>query len=293
MSARSIGYLQIIFAGFFFGFLGLFGKVAYQKGFTPGELLALRFSLSAVLLFAILIVQKQSPFSIGKKNILLSSIFGILGYAVFSSCYFYALEGISASLTVLLLYIYPILVSIGAAIFLNEKFSKTGIFALILSSVGMIFLVWGEWSISKPIYLIFGILSAVFYGTYILLSRKLLSDVAPIKSSFFVQLGAGVALCLLHFDSIERPILLIENNVYLIIAVSIVCSAIPLTLFLSGLQKIPSSQASILSTTEPISAILIASLALGERLLPMQIFGGVLILAGVILVSIQKRNPLS
>ena len=42
------------------------------------------------------------------------AVLGVLGYAVFSSCFFEALNGLSASLTVLLLYTYPVIVALGA-----------------------------------------------------------------------------------------------------------------------------------------------------------------------------------
>lgn len=290
LNSRQIGFLQIILSGVCFGFLGLFGKMAYNHNITPGELLSLRYLLSAGLTaIFILITKPKSLFCLSRFEIISSVLLGIFGYALFSSFYFMALSGLSASLTVLLLYTYPVLVVLFSRYFLKEQIGNQGLIALLLVSIGLIGLVWGEWSISRPIYLLFGMGSAFFYAIYILLSRKYLSQAAPIPSSFFVQLGAGSILSLLHFSTQPtRALEIVSNHYVLIFSMSILCSLMAMTLFLAGLQKVTSSEASILSTTEPIFGVIIATAFLGEKIQAIQIFGAVLILMGLILVATRK-----
>ncbi len=293
MSQKHIGFTQIILSGAFFGFLGLFGKTAYQNSILPGELLGLRFLTSAILLGIFLALFQRIAFKMSWKSSLISMLLGILGYAVFSSCYFLALQGISASLTVLLLYTYPVMVAIGARLVFKEHIGIKGFIALVLSSVGLVGLVWGEWAVSGAVFLIYGLASAFFYSIYILVSRKVLENVSFMGSSFYVQLGAGLALCILNFRNLDRPLEIITNNFSLIMGMAIVCSLIPLTLFLAGLQKVNSSEASILSTTEPIFGVIVASLFLGERMGLVQIAGGVLVLTGMILIALNQKTSLS
>lgn len=294
LNSRQIGFLQIILSGVCFGFLGLFGKMAYKHDITPGELLSLRYLISAGLtaLF-ILITKPKSLFTLSLFEIISSLLLGIFGYALFSSFYFMALSGLSASLTVLLLYTYPVLVVLFSRYFLKEQIGNQGLIALLLVTIGLIGLVWGEWSISRPIYLLFGMGSAFFYAIYILLSRKYLSKAAPIPSSFFVQLGAGAILSFIHFSTQPtRAFEIVSNHYVLIFSMSILCSLMAMTLFLAGLQKVTSSEASILSTTEPISGVIIASVLLGEKIQAIQISGAVLILIGLILVATRKVKPI-
>lgn len=290
LNSRQIGFLQIILSGVCFGFLGLFGKMAYKHSITPGELLSLRYLLSAGLTaIFILITKPKSLFCLSRFEIISSLLLGIFGYALFSSFYFMALSGLSASLTVLLLYTYPVLVVLFSRYFLKEQIGSQGLIALLLVSIGLIGLVWGEWSVSRPIYLLFGMGSAFFYAIYILLSRKYLSQAAPIPSSFFVQLGAGAILSLLHFSTQPtRALEIVSNHYVLIFSMSILCSLMAMTLFLAGLQKVSSSEASILSTTEPIFGVIIATAFLGEKIQAIQILGAVLILIGLILVATRK-----
>jgi drug/metabolite transporter (DMT)-like permease len=290
LTSRKIGFIQIFVSGICFSFLGLFGKLAYIQHITPGELLSLRYSLSALMTgIYILITKPKSLLALSNFEIICSLLLGVFGYALFSSFYFMALTGISASLTVLLLYTYPVIVTLYSKFFLNEKIGTKGFIALILVCVGLIGLVWGEWTVSKPIFLLLGIGSAVLYALYILLSRKYLNSIPALPSSFYVQLGAGVVLSTIHFSSNPaRAIYILSNHYGLILSMAFLCSILAMTLFLAGLQKITSSEASILSTTEPIFGVIVATTFLGERIQHIQILGGGLILVGMILTANKK-----
>ncbi|MDO9182730.1 MAG: DMT family transporter [Bacteriovorax sp.] len=290
ITVRQIGFIQIIFSGVCFAFLGFFGKMAYAQQITPGELLSLRYFISAVLTGLLIVFTKPKLFfMLNRFEIISSLLLGIFGYALFSSFYFMALTGLSASLTVLLLYTYPVLVTIFSRIFLKEKMGRKGILALILVSIGLMGLVWGEWSISRPVFLVYGFSSALFYSLYIIFSRKYLSKIPALPSSFFVQLGAGIILSIIHFShNIHRPMEILIKNYPLIISMSVICSLMAMTLFLAGLQKITSTEASILSTTEPIFGVIIATTLLGESIKGVQLLGGFLILIAMLLIATKK-----
>jgi len=272
-----------------FGALGYFGKMAYKNSILPGELLALRYSISAILTGLIILITNPKSLILNRFQLVSSLLLGIFGYALFSSFYFIALTGLSASLTVLLLYTYPVMVAVMSQFILKEHLGRLGIYALIVVSIGIVGLVWGEWSVSEPKFLLYGIGSAFFYALYIMYSRKYLSDIPAMPSSFYVQLGAGFILSAIHFHEIERPHYLITHHGALIFSMAVVCSLMAMTLFLAGLRRITSSEASILSTTEPLFGVLIAALFLGEKLAFIQIVGGVLILIGMILIARSKR----
>ena len=290
LSQRHIGFSQIILSGICFAFLGYFGKMAYKQNITPGELLSLRYFLSAVFTgMYILVTNPKSLFRLSRFEVVSSLLLGIFGYALFSSFYFKALTGLSASLTVLLLYTYPVMVTLISRLFFKEKMGLKGFLALILASIGILGLVWGEWTVSKPIFLLFGLSSAFFYAIYIIVSSKYLSQTPALPASFYVQLGAGVVLSLINFsDNPSRAFEILIDHYILIISMSILCSLIAMSLFLAGLQKITSSEASILSTTEPLFGVLIAATLLGEKIQMIQLIGGVFILLGMVLVATNK-----
>ena len=63
--------------------------------------------------------------------------------------------------------------------------------------------------------------------------------------------------------------------------------------FYAGAQRIGAAQASLISTVEPIWTICLAALLFGERLTPIQLVGGALIIGGVLLAQLQRGEPAS
>ena len=71
----------------------------------------------------------------------------------------------------------------------------------------------------------------------------------------------------------------------LVVWVAVGGTVIPFGLYLTGINYLRSTRASITATLEPIAAGLVAYLALGEALAPPQIGGGVLVLAAVVVLQ--------
>jgi drug/metabolite transporter (DMT)-like permease len=69
------------------------------------------------------------------------------------------------------------------------------------------------------------------------------------------------------------------------LAIATFGTVVPFGLFISGLQFLPPTQAGIVSMLEPVVAATVAFVILGETLVPLQILGGGLVLAGVVMVQ--------
>ena len=289
MNQRTLGIIQVILSGACFGALGFFGKKAFAVEITSGELLALRYSVSALFTFLVILLTAPKTLKLSRFDFFSSLMLGIFGYALFSSLFFLALTGLSASLTVLLLYTYPGMVALLSHFLLKERLNRGGYLALVICSLGMFFLVYGEWNVSSPLYLVLGILSAFFYSLYIIFSRKYLSHLPALPSSFLVQLGAGAVLSLIHFKDFSRIEFILSHHYLLILSMAFICSFLAMTLFLAGLSRLTSSETSILSTTEPLFGVIIAYLFLGEKLSSIQFIGGFFILIGMILITRNKK----
>ena len=61
-------------------------------------------------------------------------------------------------------------------------------------------------------------------------------------------------------------------------------------LFLKGLEKLTNAEASMLSTIEPLTAAILATIVLGEKLSGVQIAGGVLVLGALIASSLRSAR---
>lgn len=288
-SPRQKGILEVILSGICFGFLAYFGKLAYAQGLKPGEFLSLRFLIAALILGILLFLKNPRGLKLSKKTLSHCVVLGILGYALFSSCFFQALSGLSASLTVLLLYTFPLFVTVGASLFLSEPISRFGFLALIVTGTGLVSLVAGDVQVTQRVAILFGIGSAIFYSLYILLSKKWLAHENPFITTFYIQLFAALALSLIHLHDFHRIVFIIKTAWLPVLGASIISTIFAMSLFLSGLRRLTSSETSILSTTEPVIALLVAYVFLNERLLPWQVFGAVLVVTGLVLTAMPKK----
>ena len=121
MKTRTLGILQVTTSGICFGFLGIFGKLASRHDISIGELLSFRFLAAGCLLFVLLALFSPRRLKVSLKELLICAGLGILGYAVFSTLYFYAIHGVSVATASLLLYTYPAWVVLGAALLFRER----------------------------------------------------------------------------------------------------------------------------------------------------------------------------
>jgi drug/metabolite transporter (DMT)-like permease len=289
---RRIGILEAVLAGVGFGFLGVFGKVAYAKGITGGENLACRFGVSALLLGGYLLATRPRSLRLPPRTIATCAGLGIFGYALFASFYFAALKGLSASLTVLLLYTYPVPVTLGAWWVLKERPGKRRLVALPLVMTGLVLIVVGEAVINDQLAIVWGLASAVLYAAYILVSSRTLAGTDALPAVAWIQLFAAVALGVVNFGYVgagARLAFIVAEAWYLLLAIAVVCTAVPMVLFIRSLQKLTPPEASMLSTAEPITGVILATIFLGERPTWMQVAGGALVVGTLVWMTRQPR----
>ncbi|MES2746163.1 MAG: DMT family transporter [Bdellovibrionota bacterium] len=292
MSQRGLGIVQIVLSGICFGFLGIFGKSLFDKGVVPGELLSLRFSMAAILTFIYIAIRRPALFRVSRHTLLSTAALGIFGYALFSFCFFSALKGLSVSLTVLLLYTYPVLVALGGRIFFGERIQSEKLWAFPFALLGLLGLVWGDFSIERAEFLILGFIAALFYAIYILASSRLLRGVDPLISTPLIQTFAAITLGSMYLRDNARTLWIVEHNWFLLLLIAVVCSIAAMGLFQAGLQKLNGWEVSILSTTEPLTGVLLATFFLAERLTLVQMFSALLVVLALVWVSKPSRQPI-
>lgn len=284
------GIICVILAGIGFGFLGIFGRLAFDSGVTVGELLTFRFTLASLMLFLGLLVYKKSLIRLNLKQILISAALGSGGYAVFSTLYFKSIQGLSVSLAALLLFTFPIFVNLGSHFILKQRMTQKQFFSLILACLGISILLWGPVFFDSMVFIIYALAAAVAYSIYVLVSGQTQQNVHPLSSSLYVITAAAITLALFHQPDFSRLMQFTSQQMFYIFGLSIICTILPLTLFLIGLQHLPSSQASILVMIEPVVAALAAWLVLGEKLKPLQYFGMALVFVALILNAHKNQK---
>lgn len=285
--SEMIGFIYVLLAGVGFGFLGIFARMAYQRGISVGELLTWRFALASCILWTCLLIFKPSLVKLPFKQILISIALGCFGYSVFSTLYFMAIQGISVSLAALLLFTFPIFVNLGAHFILKDKLKSRQVLSLILATVGIGVLVWGPLFVHSFHAVAYALLAAIAYAVYVLASGRYQQGVKPISSSLYVITAAAVTLFIYHKPSLHQLTHYSLESYLIILGLATICTVAPLTFFLTGLQRLSSSKASIVVMVEPVVAALAGWLILNEQLSVGQSFGAGLVIVALLL-NVQK-----
>ena len=259
-----------------FGLMPVLGKVAYDEGAEPVGVLAVRFAIAAAALLLLARALGQ-PLPRDRRLGMLALLGGV-GYVGQALFYFTALERISAGLTSLLLYVFPALVVLLSALLLREwpRPLAAGCVALALAGTALTI---GPVEGGQGSGVALGLGAALVYAVYILVSSRV-TGVGAFAMAAVVLSAAAVATGVLAV--VTRPALPSSATAWLALGgVALLGTFVAVTAFFGALALIGPSDASVLSTVEPVVSVVVAGLVLGERLSATQVCGGVVVLLAV------------
>jgi drug/metabolite transporter (DMT)-like permease len=270
---------------------GIFGKLAYDEDLGVTELLAARFGIASVVLWA-LVASLGPDVRPTRRGIAAGVVLGVVVYAAQTGFFFWSLTRLDAALAVLLVYVAPVLVAIGAVAFGRERLTIGQIAALPVALAGTALVATGG-GIGQVdvigVLLAFG--CAVAFAAYMLLSHAVVGRVHPVALSASVCTGCALSFTVAAAASGELPIDTTGRGWALIGALAFFSTVIAVTALAAGTARVGPSTASILSTFEPFVATVLAVVVLDERLAALQLVGGVLVVASVVIVSVRWEGP--
>lgn len=274
-----------------FGVMAVFAKKAYADGVSVLTLLALRFTIAAAGFWIIVVARRTRSVAPPREAIFAGLALGGVGYAAQSGGYFGALTRIDASLTALLLYVYPALVFLGALVLGRDRADRLRIVALLLATGGSVLVLAGSGTGNlDALGVALGLGSAGAYAAYILVAHGVTRAIDPFQLSALIATGAATTLWAAGLVSGSLDLGFQAAGWGWIAALSLLCTVVAISAFLAGLPKVGPSTAAIVSTVEPIVSVAMAMLWFGERLGAVQIIGGALVLAAVVLLAVKVRD---
>ncbi len=199
--------------------------------------------------------------------------------------FFLAYQKTRVAVAVLTHYLAPLLVALGAPIFLRERLGARAYVAAVVAFLGLVLLLQ-PWSAgARPGDALggaCGAASAFFYASNVIVNKRLTPAFSGSELIFYHCLVALPLLVLLvphHAWSEISP-----RALTFVALGSLWAGALAGLLFVWGLRRIPASHASTLTLLEPLVAMLLGALVLGETVGPGGLLGAVLILTGAVLV---------
>lgn len=290
MNQRLFGIVMVLISAITYGLLGIFGRLAFQKGLKAGETLAVRFFIASFFMWLFVLLKKRNKLSkFSFIQIRDSALLGIFGFALLSLFYFLALENLSASMTVLLLYTYPMMVAMLSFLFLKEKLHQKQILSIILGFIGVILLIGGDLNIQNKIGFIYGLACAFVYASYIVASHRRLKEVDTVVSITIVQTFTFMTLGAFYLKNLNHAMNVFTQAPWEILSLAIVVSIVPMITFNIGLKHLKATDVAILSTLEPVTAIIVAYFLFGEVLNFMQLLGAIVVLTSLLITGLKKE----
>ncbi|SHN50090.1 DMT family transporter [Desulfitobacterium chlororespirans] len=284
------GYVLIILAALGFAALPIFIKYGYNVGLTTEVMLFLRFLIASILLSFIMLVSGRKGFKLNKSSLPKLVLHGLVFFGS-SYCYVLAIKHMSATVTNILLYTYPLMVVVMATMIFKEKISLVKTITLLISFLGCLMVIdiinTSTHQISM-LGVLHGIGSAVFYAVYNINGQYLSKTLEPVTISTYTSV-----VCLLATMVVYPPVNLFAGHSFQAmwivgLGTAIFSTIIPLFCYQKGVSLLGASQASILSNIEPVIATVLAFLILGEKLSTLQLSGAFLIILGGLLLKLDK-----
>lgn len=275
------GNFLILVSAAAFGALPIFATFAYKTEITIPSLLFFRFFIAFIVMLPMAMIQNQ-PFPRGKDLYILMAM-GFIGYAGQSYCYFTALSLLSASLVATLLYLYPVMVAVLSILFFNEHMNRTKGFALFLALGGTLLVVGFEAG-SDPRGIGLALLAALVYSLYIITGARVMKQNHALPASCVIMGSAGFFYFLYSLKSgfaLAPP----PGAGLSVLAIALVSTVLAISTFFAGIKRVGPVNASMLSTFEAVTTVVLAFLVFGQPVGLLQSVGIFLVLSSAVMVA--------
>ncbi|NLR65320.1 DMT family transporter [Chitinophaga varians] len=285
------GILLVLLGACSFGILSTIVKLGYQEGFTLGELCSVQAGFGMLALWALHLISGRATY--GLKNREARTCF-ILGSStgLVSITYYQSVQYIPASIAIILLMQFTWMSML--AEWLIYKKRPTAIqWVAVAFILGGTLLAGGLFN-SNGLHLDwrgigFGMLAALFYTTFIVVSGRVGQSLAPVLKSAWIVTGAFLIITVLF-----PPVYLWNGRITGTplwmwgMPLALFGTVLPPFLFSKGMPQTGVSLGAILSAAELPVATIAATLFLHERVTPVQIAGVFIILAAIVAANLKK-----
>jgi drug/metabolite transporter (DMT)-like permease len=287
------GYLYVVLAAVFWAASGSAAKFLFNSGITAFQLCQLRITLSAASVFIWLLIRNPELLRISPRDIFYFLLLGTFGMAAINFTYLFAISKIHVAAAILLQYLAPVFIALYSVIFLREKLNRATILALIGALVGC-YLVVGAYNLNilalNSAGILGGLGAALSFAWWSVHGEYGMRRYNPWTVMFYAMFFAAIEWNLIHppleaFTRSYAPIVWAW-----ILYIGIIGTILPFGFYYEGINLIRSTRASITATLEPITAGLIAYIFLNEIMEPLQLMGGALVIAAVVLLQLKQEH---
>jgi drug/metabolite transporter (DMT)-like permease len=296
-----VAYVLVACAAFLWAASATLAKAAFQGGWIHGlkpvdviTLTQMRSTVSFLILFPLLLWRTPGRLRLTPKLMLACVLVGTIGVAGSNFFYYFAISRTSVATAIVVQYLAPVYVLLVRLFLRQERANAWRTTAVAFAVLGCALVVGIGSGVSLHANFI-GIAAAqgaaITFAIYNLAGGALAPRVGSLVLMVYAMLGAALvwiivqppwAMAARHYDARQWIFLCVF---------AVVSMLIPYSLYFIALRMLDATRTIITSCLEPVFAVLVAWVALGESLRWLQVCGVFLIIAATILTQLPLQRP--
>jgi drug/metabolite transporter (DMT)-like permease len=253
---------------------------------APSSLLFWRFGISVLVLWSALAIWRRrggpDPLDVPRGKALAVGM--MFGYMVITG--FFALQHLDASVYIVIVYLYPVLVVVGSSL-LGHRVTPGMWLALAVVMIGVVLTVpelFGGVGTVSGVGIALTLLQAVLMATFMMVSSHLLPGLDGVVNSGWTMLGALAAMVpLVLVNGLEAPHG--PKRIGEVIVFALVTGVVSTVCFFRAMRHIAPGVVAMIMTLEVALAILWSVLFLGESVSAIKLVGAGVVMVGVLIAQ--------
>jgi len=253
-------------------------KIFYADGGNALTLMLARFAAST-LVFGLILLLRRASFAVASRQRLPLAMLGLV-WSGAMICYLVAVETISVSLAVLILYFYPLLV-LAYSILRGQLRASAALVGLFGAAFLGLYLALsgGEMTLS-PEGVLFAALAGSGAAFTFICGARVAASMSPLLVTFWVNAAGLLMILPLVSGKLALPG---AGEALLALGLATLFYLVAILSQFQALARLSAARAAFLLNLEPVVSILLAALVLHERLSPVQAGGVILVITAVLL----------
>ena len=294
--SEATGYAILLFAGAIWGTSGFFVRHLTAMG-APGEWITfLRlFPGFLVLLAFVAAARGLKALRIPVKSILACLAIGVICQGLFNLCYVGAVARLGMAVTVVMMYLNPVITAVLTRIFFKESFTAAKTAAIFVNIAGCVLMVTGgDFSGSGLPFMgiLLGLGTAACASLSPVLARIAINDVpADVTMTWSFLAGSLTALVtiIINGSGHEAANILNPMGIFYVACLALFPTLVTFTLYYLGIARIKeTSRVPILTSTEPVMATVLGIVAFHEPVGLINVLGVGLVLLSIVIMNLKK-----
>lgn len=283
------GYLFAAIAAASYGTNPIFAIPLYREGISVTSVLFMRYAMAVAIMFFATMIKSPKAFVIKPKYVGLLAFMGIL-MVLSSIALFESYKYLSAGIASTLLFFYPVMVAVIMAIFYKERLTKKSWACLVTAFLGVVILSKNDdGGFISLLGLTLVMLSSLSYAIYLVyINRGPMKKINTSTITFYVILGGF--LVMIPYCLLDGGLLLPKTTPAWINAIGLgfFPTVISLIFTSRAIALIGSTETAIFGALEPLTAVILGILILGETLTITPAIGMILIFTSVTVLMMKR-----